>query len=374
MKNYGLNKKKRVMVAMSGGVDSAVGAALLKRRGYEVIGMTMCFGSSFGGNLSEKEKKRPSCCDISGVEDARRVAQALGIRHYVSNFANNLYNKVIKNFCAEYLAGRTPNPCVRCNQFLKFEHLIKKALALSCDYLATGHYAKVQYSGQRRMYLLKKGRDNKKDQSYFLYAVKREVLSRLLFPLGVYTKDEVRQKARDFNLPVSDKAESQEICFVPDNDYRGFIAGISGRDIRPGDFFHVDGRHLGRHKGVAFYTIGQRKALCSGQKRPLYVIKIDAAKNTVILGEENYLYSQGLIAKDVNFLSLQAPKKIIAINAKIRYNHQEVKSRLIPINSDSVRIEFTSPQRAVAPGQSVVFYGGSVVLGGGIISEVIANK
>lgn len=352
---------------MSGGVDSAVAAAILVKQGHEVIGATMCF------SLPETvdEKKKPSCCGISGIEDARKTARILGIKHYVFGMGGELEEKVIKNFCAEYLAGRTPNPCVRCNQFLKFNLLFKKAKELSCDYLATGHYVRLVYNGLKRQYLFKKAKDTKKDQSYFLYAIKKEILPHLLFPLGGYTKEETRILARKFNLPVSNKPGSQEICFIPNDDYRGFIIERLGAKITPGPLLHIDGRVLGKHQGIPFYTIGQRKALGGGNKAPLYVVKIDSAQNAIILAGDKHVYAKALIADNLNFLTSFSLEKIIAISVKIRYNQQDVKSRLIPINKESVRVEFSLPQRAVTPGQSVVFYSKSTVLGGGIIRESI---
>lgn len=359
-------------MAMSGGVDSATAAMLLVRQGYEVIGATMCF-SAFSEDAPDINRRRPSCCDLSGIEDARKTANSLGIRHYVFNFAKALEQEVIKDFCHQYLSGRTPNPCVKCNRFLKFGLLFKKAVGLSCDYLATGHYARITRNPLTKEFLLRKGRDKKKDQSYFLYALDKSVLSRVLFPLGDYTKEEARAEAGRFKLPVAEKPASQEICFVPSDDYRKFILNHIKQKIMPGAFRHIDGRVLGEHKGLPFYTIGQRRNLGvgGGYRAPLYVIKIDSASNSIILGEEKHLYSRGLIASNLNWLSKSLPKKTVAIKAKIRYNHQEIKSRLIPIRKDSVRVEFSLPQRAVTPGQSVVFYSKDIVLGGGIIRESV---
>ncbi len=359
--------KKRVMVAMSGGVDSAVTAALLKEEGYEVIGATMCFSLP----ESTEDRKKPSCCGVSGIEDARKTAYALGIKHYVFSFGKALQEKVVKNFLSEYLSGRTPNPCVRCNQFLKSDLLFKKTQQFGCDYLATGHYAKFSYDMLRRRYRLQRAKDRKKDQSYFLYAIKKEILPHLLFPLGDYTKDEVRALARSFKLIVSDKPGSQEICFIPSDDYRAFIAERLMEKIKPGFIKDLRGKVLGEHKGIAFYTIGQRRALGGGHATPLFVIKIDNTNNTIILGEGKAVYAKALIADSLNFFASLPPKKTVAISAKIRYNHQDIKSRLIPLGRDTVKVEFSLPQRAVTPGQSVVFYKGDIVLGGGIIRESI---
>ncbi|MFQ5680443.1 MAG: tRNA 2-thiouridine(34) synthase MnmA [Candidatus Omnitrophota bacterium] len=353
--------KGRVLVAMSGGVDSAVAAGLLRQKGYEVVGVTMCFNLPLGGDI-----RRPSCCDISSIEDARRIAAVLGIRHYVLSFGHLLRQRVIDNFCREYLSGRTPNPCVRCNRFLKFGALLDKARQLSCDYLATGHYARVVCS--RGHYLLKKGRDNRKDQSYFLYAISSDTLPYLLFPLGKYSKDEVRRLAREMKLPVCDKPGSQEICFVSGGGYRQFILRTMGRGAaKTGPILRIDGRVLGEHNGIAFYTVGQRRALGGGRKRPLYVIRIDAKKNAIILGEERELYSSRLSARQVNLLIVPKPKKAINVKAKIRYNQQEVPARLSFTGPERIALEFAHPQRAISPGQSVVFYRGDIVLGGGVI-------
>ncbi|MDD4954154.1 MAG: tRNA 2-thiouridine(34) synthase MnmA, partial [Candidatus Omnitrophica bacterium] len=260
--------KERVVVAMSGGVDSSVAAALLQEKGYEVIGLTMCF------NLPSGDAKRPSCCGLEGIEDARRVAHKLGIKHYVLSFGNDLEKHVIRDFIREYALGRTPNPCVRCNQFLKFGSLLKKALALDAKFIATGHYARI--ITKPPLYILKKGKDKLKDQSYFLYRLTQAQLKHTLFPLSGYTKPQVRDLARKFNLAVADKSGSQEICFIPKDDYRLFLKARLKTGIEPGDIVDTRGNLLGRHQGIAFYTIGQRQGLGIARGYPVYITGIDA--------------------------------------------------------------------------------------------------
>ena len=365
--------KKRVVVAMSGGVDSAVAALLLKNDGFEVIGITMCL------NISVGNRKRPACCGIEGIEDAKRVAGKLDIPHYVLNFGKVLQEKVIENFCLEYLHGRTPNPCIRCNRYLKFEALLKKARQLDADYLATGHYARVGFDQKYRRYLLRKGKDKQKDQSYFLYSLPQKVLPNILMPLGDFTKDKIREIAQSFHLPVADKPASQEICFI-EKDYRDFLRQqlnkMPGkrmhRNMQPGPIKDKEGRILGRHKGVAFYTVGQREGLGIALGFPAYVIKIDPRNNSLIVGRAEDIFSTSLIAKELNFLGPHPFAKSIVVKAKIRYNHQEVRSRLIPLDKKKVKVIFARPERAVTPGQAVVFYKNDIVLGGGIIEKAIA--
>jgi len=364
--------KERIVVAMSGGVDSSVAAALLKSQGYEVIGITMCF-SDFGGNFPDSATKRPTCCGIQGIEDARRVAHKLGIKHYVLNFSKVLEERVIKEFCREYLKGRTPNPCVRCNQYIKFDALLKKAFSLDAKYLATGHYARIEkIQGPRpkaENYLLKKGKDKIKDQSYFLYRLSQNQLKAILFPLGNYTKDQVRNIAREFALPVADKLASQEICFLPGADYRRFLKAQINTDIKPGPVVDKENNILGQHKGIAFYTIGQREGLGIARGYPVYVIRINPKNNCIIVGKKEDVYADEFLLRDTHFILTPIKKKVV-LGVRIRYNHAEAPARLIFLKH-KIKVKFRKPQFAVTPGQSAVFYDKDIVLGGGIIDKVL---
>lgn len=359
--------KERVVVAMSGGVDSSVAAALLQKAGYEVIGMTMCFG------LTDAPKKKPACCGLQGIEDARRVCHKLGIRHYVLNMHKELNDYIIADFFRQYLSGRTPNPCVRCNQYLKFGVLLKKALSLGADYLATGHYARIvkARSGRRRAqgYLLKKSKDRRKDQSYFLYRLGQEQLKHALFPLGNYTKEQVRRLAAKFGLPVADKPASQEICFLPQADYRSFLEAGAVKKIKSGPIVDKQGKVLGQHKGIAFYTVGQRQGLGIAGGYPLYIIRIDPRHNRIILGSKKDAYQKEFLVKEPHFIC-KYPKKKIAVKVKIRYNHNEVLAEIMP-RQNKVKVCLSQPQFAITPGQSAVFYDKDVVLGGGIIDRAL---
>ena len=353
--------KKFVAVAMSGGVDSSVAAALLKKQGHEVVGLTMCF------NLAEKNGKKPSCCGLTGIEDARRVCQKLGIRHYLINLDKDFFRDVIQNFYQEYLNGRTPNPCIRCNQFIKFGILLKKALNLGAKFLATGHYARVVRSKQG--YLLKKASDLKKDQSYFLYRLSQEQLKHIIFPLGNFTKSKVRQMAGDFELNVAKKQDSQEICFLPDGKHGDLIKAQGLEYVKPGDLVDQDGNILGLHQGIPLYTVGQRHGLGIAKGYPLYVTQINAQDNRIIVGQRQDAYRIEFIIKEGHFLN-KAFKKKVEIKVRIRYNHKESLAAVYPAKG-KFRVIFKNPQFAITPGQSAVFYDRDIVLGGGIIQKVI---
>jgi len=362
---------KKILVAMSGGVDSSVVAALLKEQGYDLIGVTMNLACTT--NSSDR-----GCCSLSAAADAKKVADLLGFPHYTINMKDDFKRLVIDNFIEEYRHGRTPNPCIRCNQFMKFDLLMRKAKELGCEYVATGHYARIMPNAECRMpnvgvpsahYRLLKGKDVRKDQSYVLYRLTQKQLAQTLFPLGEMTKDEVRKLAKKFKLPVAEKAESQEICFVEDDDYGRFLKAAIPDGFKPGSILDVAGKVVGEHQGIAFYTIGQRKGVGAHKGEPKYVVGIDPQKNTVIIGDDKDTLKNELIAEDVTFISGEAPAGPLDIKAKIRYNSKEVRAVVRLIGGSVVSVKFKEPQRAVTPGQSVVFYKGDEVLGGGIISR-----
>jgi len=360
-------KQKKVVVAMSGGVDSSVAAALLKEQGYEVIGVTMKL-FSLPKDYCRSENLR-SCCGWKATEDAHRVAIHLGISHYVVDFRDRFDKCVIKDFCGEYSKGRTPNPCIRCNQYIKFDFLMKRLKALKADYLATGHHACVEYDTRSGRYLLKKGKDKKKDQSYFLYPLTQDQLSRTLMPIGNFTKEEVREKAQKLGLSVAQRHESQEICFIPDNDYVRFIRQRIPKAFRSGPIVDRENQVLGQHEGIAHFTIGQRKGMGIAASQPLYVLSMESDTNTIVVGPSDQLYEKVLLASQVNLISKAKIAKPLNVKAKIRYKHREAKALLTPLDTDQILVEFERPQRAVTPGQAVVFYDKNVVVGGGIIDR-----
>jgi tRNA-specific 2-thiouridylase len=353
------HKGKRVVVAMSGGVDSSMAAAILKRDGYEVIGITMRLWSEDDGSLSATGRR---CCSVEAVADARRVSQILDIPFYVLNLEAQFRRHVVDYFCEEYRKGRTPNPCIACNKRIKFDLLLNRALRLGADYLATGHHARIEK--RHNEYLLLKATDAAKDQSYVLYNLGQKQLEHLLFPMGSYDKKQIRNLAREIGLPVWDKRESQEICFITEGDYRDFLArrGLN----QPGEIVDTEGRVLGKHLGIGFYTVGQRRGLRLASRKPLFVVALDPVANRVIIGSEERLFRNELYAGDVSYVSGRPPFYPVRIAAKIRYRSPEATAMLYP-EGERARVVFESPQRAITPGQAVVFYDGEVVLGGGII-------
>jgi len=349
-------KKLRVAVLMSGGVDSSVAAGLLKEAGHEVIGFTL--------QLWPATREVGGCCGLSAIEDAKKVARILNIPHYVLNCRKVFQKEVIDYFCQTYLSGRTPNPCIMCNRRIKFDYFLKKAKEISADYVASGHYARITRKGTQCF--LKKGIDAKRDQSYFLYNLTRKQLSVVLFPLGRFTKEEVRNKARSFGFPNAGKKGSQEICFIPDNDYSRFIRDIITEAAISGPIFNLEGKWLGQHKGIAFYTIGQREGLGISLPRPLYVVEIDSARNALVVAEKEAVYRKEILVSDLNWIG-EKPYEMFKTTAKIRYRNPETLVMVEPLNG-KIRVKFGKPQFAVTPGQSIVFYRRDMVLGGGVIS------
>lgn len=347
--------KKKVAVAMSGGVDSSLCAAFLQEQGYDVFGITM--------QLSDDHRDLDGAS--SAVQDAKRVADFLGMEHVIADFRARFSEKVIDYFLSEYLTARTPNPCVICNCALKFGALFSFAREKGADFLATGHYARVEKEADG-CFSLKKGCDLQKDQSYVLYRLPREILSHLLFPLGKYRKEEIRDIAQKIALPAANKPESQEICFVPKDDYKAYLAQHRPQMFCAGDIVDLQGNVLGQHRGLPFYTIGQRRGLGIAAAHPLYVIALDQKKNRVIVGKNKELYASSLLAKDVNWL-VEEPISEISVWAKIRYGSREAEARVLPLSHGAVKVFFVEPQRAVTPGQSVVFYSGERLLGGATI-------
>lgn len=359
--------KIKVVAAMSGGVDSSVAAYLLQEQGYEVLGLTMDLFDVHRSKCGEAGTK--SCCGWKAKEDASRVAAALGIPFYVVDLRREFEETVVGDFCREYELGRTPNPCVRCNEHIKFRALFERARKLGAELVATGHYARIVRGAGSGRYELRQGIDRNKDQSYFLYSLGQEQLAASLFPVGGLTKEEVRRTARKLGLVVADKPESQEICFVPDKDYAAFVASRSPEALEPGAILDVEGRVLGRHKGVIHYTIGQRKGMGIAALKPLYVLAIDAGRRAVIVGPNEELYRTEMAVDRVNFVAIDRLRETRRFKVKIRYRHAEAPALIIPEGADKVRVVFDKPQRAITPGQSAVFYDGDAVIGGGIISE-----
>jgi len=357
--------KKKVVIGMSGGVDSSVAAYLLKEQGYEVIGIMM----KLAPDDPEYAENEGGCCSLSAVLDARRVADKLEIPFYVMNFKRPFQTLVINNFVDEYFSGRTPNPCIMCNKHIKFEELLRKAMALGADYIATGHYATIENINGR--YLLKRSQDDKKDQTYALYTLTQEQLAHTLMPCGSYSKTEIREIAEKIGLEVFRKKDSQEICFVPDNKHGRFIEKFAGKTLNPGKFVDKNGNVLGTHKGIVYYTIGQRKGLGIALGKPMFVTDIIPEKNQVVLGNEEDIFKTELIAKDINLIPFDKFEGEMKVTAKVRYSAKPAVATIIQLDDGKVKIKFEEKQRAITKGQSVVFYDGDIVVGGGIIDEIL---
>ena len=359
-----IQSPKRALIAMSGGVDSSVAAMLMCREGYECIGVTMKLYDNEDIGLS----KGHTCCSLDDVEDARGVAYQLGMRFYVMNFKEDFSEKVIDRFVDAYETGRTPNPCIDCNRYMKFAKLYHRAQEVGCDVIVTGHYARIEYDENRGRWLLKKSKNTAKDQSYVLYFMTQEQLAHTRFPLGEFeTKEEVRSLAAEYHFTNAGKHDSQDICFVPDGNYAGFIERRTGKKYENGPFVDNEGNVLGEHKGIIRYTIGQRKGLGLALPAPLYVCRKDMKNNTVILSPEKDLYTKELMADDFNWIALEAPKEPIRVTAKTRYHAREAAATAVSLDDKTVKIVFDEPQRAITSGQAVVLYDGDVVVGGGTI-------
>ncbi len=367
-----MSSKGRILVAMSGGIDSTVTAMILQDQGYEIIGITM---KTWDYATSGGDRKETGCCSLDSINDARQVAVEKGFHHFIVDIREEFGDYVINNFVDEYLSGRTPNPCVLCNTHIKWEALLKRADSLGCDYIATGHYARIGHQDGR--YFIQRAIDHNKDQSYVLWGLSQECLKRSMFPLGEMTKPEVRQLAADYGyLELSKKAESYEICFVPDNDYRSFLrrrVPELAESVDGGTYINKDGKILGRHQGYPFYTVGQRKGLGLAFTEPMFVSEIIPETNTIVLVKEDDLIRNRMLVSGINLLKYESiPQKMESLT-KIRYRDAGTMSELIQIDKSKVEVSFMANVRGIAPGQSAVFYEGDDVVGGGIIQGSSRN-
>lgn len=357
-------KRPKVVVGMSGGVDSSVAAWLLKEQGYDVVGVTM---QIWQDEATEFVEAKGGCCGLSAVDDARRVAWDLDIPYYVMNFKNEFKEHVMDYFVAEYVGGRTPNPCIACNRFVKWESLLKRSLDIGADYIATGHYSRIEKLENGR-YALRKSVTEAKDQTYALYNLTQYQLSHTLMPVGDYSKDQIREIADKIKLRVAHKPDSQEICFIPDHNYAKFIEETTGEESMPGNFVDVEGVVLGRHEGITHYTVGQRKGLNLSMGRPVFVTEIRPKTNEVVIGNADDVFSSVLRCRNINWMSMDGLSgRELKVTAKIRYSHKGASCTIREVGPDLVECRFDQPQRAITPGQAVVFYRGDYVAGGGTI-------
>ncbi len=359
--------KGKVIVGMSGGVDSSVAAMLLKEQGYDVIGVTMQIWQDEEPKIQEENG---GCCGLSAVDDARRVADQLGIPYYVMNFKKEFKEWVMDDFVHEYFHGRTPNPCIRCNRYVKWEALLNRSLSIGGDYIATGHYANVVKLPNGR-YTLKKA-PSRKDQTYALYNLTQEQLSKTLMPVGDYTKEEIREMAEKMGLMVASKPDSQDICFIPDGDYQRFLFEYTGKKLPKGNFVDQTGKVVGKHEGITHYTVGQRKGLNLSMGRPVFVTEIRPETNEVVIGDNKDVFKSVLTASHANWMSIPEPKpgEKVRVQAKVRYAHQGAMATVYMTEDGILVCEFDEPQRAITPGQALVMYDGEYVVGGGIIESV----